>query len=66
MEAVAANSYYIVGNMIAMCLVECLFAAAVADYLVFDEVKSEPSLNDIPDHTVWIKLEKVCAKPCIL
>ena len=66
-KAVAAN---IVGKMIAMCLVQggqppVCFAAAVADYIVFDEVKSEPSLNDIPDHTVWNKLEKVCAKPCI-
>ena len=69
-EAVAANSYYIVGKMIATCLVQggqppVCFAAAVADYIVFDEVKSEPSLNDIPDHTVRNKLEKVCAKPCI-
>ena len=69
-EAVAANSYYIVGKMIGTCLVQggqppVCFAAAVADYIVFDEVKSEPSLNDIPDHTVWNKLEKVCAKPCI-
>ena len=61
----------IVEKMIATCLVQggqppVCFAAAVADYLVFDEVKSEPSLNDIPNHTVRNKLEKVCAKPCIL
>ena len=71
MEPVAANSYYIVGKMIATCLVQggqlsVCFAAAVADYLVFDEIKSEPSLNDIPDYTVRNKLEKVCAKLCIL
>ena len=56
--------------MIATCLVQggqppVCFAAAVADYIVLDEVKSEPSLNDIPDHTVRNKLEKECAKPCI-
>ena len=65
------TTIYIVGKMIATCPVQggqppVCFAAAVADYFVFDEVKSEPSLNDIPDHTVRDKLEKVCAKPCIL
>lgn len=63
-EAVAANKYYIVGKMISTCLVQggqppACFAAAVADYLIYDEIKSEPSLSDIPDHNVRRKLEKV-------
>ena len=65
-QLLPTGSYYIVGKMIATCLVQCgqppfCFAAAVADYLVFDEVKSEPSLNDIPDHTVRNKVgEGMC------
>ena len=57
-----------VGKMIAMCLVRCgqppvCFAAAIANYLVYDEIRGETSLNDIPDCTVRQKLEKVCASP---
>ena len=67
-EAVAANKYYTVGKMIATCLVQggqppVCFAAAIADYLVYDEIRGETSLNDIPDFTVRQKLKKVCASP---
>ena len=35
------------------------FSSAVADYLVFDEVKSSPNLQDIPDVEVQQNLDKV-------
>ena len=51
--------------MIAICLVHggqppVCFAAAVTDYFVYDEIRSEPSLDEIPDYTVRHKLGKVC------
>ena len=42
-KAVSANTYYVVGKMIATCIIQggevpTCFAKAVADYLVFDRV----------------------------
>ena len=67
-EAVTSNKYYLVGKMIATCLVQggqppVCFAPAVVEYLVYNEVKCEPTLDDIYDHSVKEKLEKVCALP---
>ena len=64
-EAVANNKFYLVGKMISTCLVQggqppVCFSAAVADYIIFDEVKSAPCIADIPDCSVRQKLEKVC------
>ena len=64
-EAASKNQYYIVGKLIATCLVQggqppSCFCAGVADYLIFDEVKCNPCLNDIPDYNVREKLKKVC------
>ena len=63
-EAVAANKYYIVGKMISTSLVQggqppVCFAKGVAEYLVYDEIRCDPSLNDIFDLSVRHKLEKV-------
>lgn len=63
-QALADNKYYVVGKIIATSLVQggqppVCFSPAVADYLVFDEVKSSPCLQDIPDYDVRQKLEKV-------
>ena len=56
-DAVATNKYYVVGKMLASCLVQggqppVCFAHAVADYLVYDQVHSNPSIEDIPDYEV--------------
>ena len=53
-HAVANNKFYLVGKMLATCLVQggeppVCFAKAVADYIVFDKVSSPPCIDDIPD-----------------
>lgn len=53
-EAIANNSYYVVGKMISTSIVQggqppVCFATPVADFLVFNEVKCSPSLKDISD-----------------
>lgn len=63
-EAVACNKYFVIGKMISTCLVQggqppvCL-APAVAEYLVYDEVRCAPDLQDVYDYSVRQKLEKV-------
>ena len=63
-EALAANKYYLVGKMMSTALVQggqppLCFSQAVADYVIYDEIKCEPCLDDIPDCDVREKLEKV-------
>ena len=63
-EAVANNNFYTIGKLIATCLVQggqppVCFAGAVADYLVYNEIKCQPCLDDIPDYTVQQNLKKV-------
>ena len=63
-EAVANNRFYVIGKLIATCLVQggqppACFAAAAAEYLTYGEVKCNPSLEDIPDSIVQQKLLKV-------
>jgi len=64
-EAVASNRFYIIGKMVSTCLIQggqppvCI-ADGIADYLVYDEVRSKPCLEDIPDCAVRHKLNKVC------
>ena len=65
--AVAGNKYYIVGKMISTSLVQggqppVCFSSAIADYLVYDEVRSNACLEDIPDHSVRQTLVKVCVQ----
>lgn len=64
--AVTSNEYYVVGKMIATSLVQggqppVCFAPAIAEYLVYDKIRSEPNMNDIYDHSVREKLEKVAS-----
>ena len=56
-DAVATNKYYVVGKMLASCLVQggqppVCFAHVVADYLVYDQVRSISCIEDIPDYEV--------------
>ncbi len=65
--AVAANKFYIIGKIMATCLIQggqsplCI-CHAVAEYLVFDEIKFEPILEDIPDVDVRQGLLQVDSK----
>ena len=63
-SAVAANKFYIVGKMITTSLLQggqppVCFAAPIANYLIFSEIRCSPSLDDIPDYTLRQTLEKV-------
>ena len=62
--AVTNNVYYIVGKMISTCIVQggeapACFSKAVADYLVYGEIKSDMCLEDILDLDIRRLLEKV-------
>ena len=62
--AVANNKYYIIGKMIATCIIQeeeapACFAKPVADYIVYDKICSSVCLNDIPDMEVRDSLRKV-------
>ncbi len=53
-QALADNKFYLVGRMIATCVVQggeapLCFAKAVADFIVFGHVQSCVCLDDIPD-----------------
>ena len=63
-EAVASNKFYTIGKMLATCIVQggeapVCFSKAVADYLVYDEVRSPVCLDDIADKEVQESLQKV-------
>lgn len=63
-EAVANNTYFIVGKLIATCIVQggqppVCFAKAVADFLIYNEVRSKACLEDIPDCSIRDKLRQV-------
>ncbi|XP_064405754.1 G2/M phase-specific E3 ubiquitin-protein ligase-like [Halichondria panicea] len=63
-HALAENKFYITGKIVATSLVQggpppVCFSRAVADYIVFDEVRSSPDLQDIPDFEVRQNLEKM-------
>ena len=62
--AIANNTYYIMGKMIATCVIQggeapACFANAVADYLVYGEVKSPVCLDDIPMVEIRSLLQQV-------
>ena len=64
-DAVSDNKYYIIGKMIATSIIQggqspLCFSAAVADFLVYDSVKSKPCIQDIPDQHVCEALNEVC------
>ena len=63
-EAVANNKYYMIGKMIATCIIQggeapACFAKPVADYIVYDKICSSVCLDDIPDMEVRDSLRKV-------
>lgn len=63
-QAVASNKFYVIGKMIAVYVVQggqppVCFAPAVADFLIHEEVRCEPCINDIPDYSVQQALQKV-------
>ena len=63
-EALAANTYYIIGKMISYCLVyggqpPVCFSQAIAEYIIYNEIRCQPSLDDIPDHVIKQKLVQV-------
>ena len=69
-NAVAENKYYLIGKVIATSLVQggeppVCFSAAVADCIVYDSVRSKPSVDDIPDSDVCDALRKVLANVCV-
>ena len=60
-----------VGKMVSTCLVQggqppVCFADGIADYLIYDEVKSEPCIADITDCIVRRKLNQVCGESTIV
>ena len=63
-EALADNRYFLVGKLIAMCLVQggqppVYFSTAVADYLVHGEITSKPCIDDIYDPEIQRKIRNV-------
>ncbi len=63
-QAVATNKFYLVGKMMTTCLIQggqppLCFARAVADVLIFGNIKSAACLEDIPDYDVREKLKQV-------
>ena len=63
-DAVAANKFFIIGRIIATCLVQggqapACFIKAVAEFLVYHEVRYEPHVDDITDVKVRAALMKV-------
>ena len=63
-NAVAENKYYLVGKIIATSLVQggeppVCFSAAVADFIVYDSVRSKPCIDDIPESDVREAMKKV-------
>ena len=62
--AVASNKFYVIGKMLASCLIQggeppVCFSRAVADYIVNKKVTSAPCINDIPDYEIKQLLLKV-------
>lgn len=63
-NAVENKMFYLVGRMIATVLVQggqppACFAKAIADFLVFHEIKSSVCIDDIPDYTIRNSLKQV-------
>ena len=68
-DALIRNKYFIVGKMIAAGIVQggqppVYFANAVADFIVFNSVKSSVDIQDIADIEIRHSLEKVRGKFC--
>lgn len=64
-QAVANNKFYLIGKMLATCLVQggeppVCFAKGVAEYIVYDRIESPPCIDDIPDYEIQQCLKTVC------
>ena len=63
-QALANNDFYLIGKIISTSIIQggqppVCFAAPVADFLVYNEIRCSPSLEDIPDVDLREKLRKV-------
>lgn len=63
-EALSSNKFYVLGKMLATGLVQggqppVCFAKPVADFLVYESVKSAVDLDDIPEYDIIESLKKV-------
>lgn len=70
-SALAHNKFYTIGKMLVTTIVQggqppLYFAGAVADFLVFDRVRSPVNLDDIADYEVRQCLQKVQMCVCVL
>ena len=67
-QAVAEGTHFTIGKVIATCLVQggqppVCFSSAVANFLVYIEVRAKPCLDDIPNLHVREQLAKVIYEP---
>ena len=63
-EAVANNTYFTIGKLLATCLIQggeppACFSPGIADFIIYDEVLSNPCLKDIPSQDIQETLRKV-------
>ena len=64
-QAIASNKYYVIGKMISTCLIQggqppVCFARAIAEFIVYDKIRCDADIEDIPDVGVQQALLKVC------
>lgn len=62
--AAVTNKFLVIGKMLATCLVQggqapACFAKAVADFMVYENIRSHTCLEDNADREVRSKLKKV-------
>lgn len=62
--AVASNKFYVIGKMIATCLIQggeppLCFVCAVSEFILFGHIRSPPCIDDIPDENIRVMLSKV-------
>ena len=63
-EAVTSNIFYIIGKILATCIVQggeapVCFSKAIGDYLIYDEIRSPVCLEDIAGQEIQNNLQKV-------
>lgn len=63
-NAISENKYCLIGKMIATSVVQggqpsVCFSAAIADFMVYDSIRSKPCIDDIPDHEVRQAMREV-------
>ena len=63
-EAVASNIFYNIGKILATCIVQggeapVCFSKAMADYLIYDEIRSPVCLEHIAEQEIQNSLQKV-------